>query len=394
MIKGKDIICISYTTWEGEYTKSTVKLLSLLALENNVVFIEYPKTIKDLFKGVFGLDKVPVLRMLGLEKRVQTITADTGAKLKHVVMPAVLPTASIKNNKILDLFYKWNTYLYGKKLLKIKKTYNLNNSIVITAFNPVYGLAMVGKLNERTNIYYCYDGMDLNRNNAKTIELEKKFCKKVDAVITTSDYLNDEKKHFNRNSLIVKNGVDCDMFLPYAKKTVNASTKKIIGYTGSLDYRFDIDLIEFAVQELSNYSFEFTGGLLNQKVVDRLLKYKNVTFNSAVKASEVPAVVKNFDVGIIPYLLSEINKNIYPLKINEYLAIGVPVVMTEFAVLKDFENVVSVTRSKEEFVAQIRYQIENDRETLIQKRIEFAKKNSWNNRALQFGEYINRLYKK
>jgi hypothetical protein len=41
----KNIICISQTTWHGEFTKSTVQLLSLLA-ENTIV--EYPFTIKDV----------------------------------------------------------------------------------------------------------------------------------------------------------------------------------------------------------------------------------------------------------------------------------------------------------------------------------------------------------
>jgi glycosyltransferase involved in cell wall biosynthesis len=251
---------------------------------------------------------------------------------------------------------------------------------------------MVGQLDEHTNIYYCYDGMDLNRNNALTIKLEKEFCRKVDAVITTSDYLNNEKKQYNKNSVVVKNGVDYDLFVPHAKKTVNTASKKIVGYTGSIDYRFDIELVEYAVQQLPDYSFEFTGGVQNHEVVDRLSKYDNTVFNPAVHASEVPPLVAKFDVGIIPYVLSEINKNIYPLKINEYLAIGVPVVMTEFAVLHDFESIANVTRSKEEFVQKIKEQVQNDTADLIQTRINFAKSNSWENRAELFGNYINEFY--
>ena len=270
MIKGKDIICISYTTWEGEYTKSTVQLLSLLAKENNVVFIEYPRTVKDLFLGVLGKIKIPVTRMLGLQKRVQTITADTGAEVKHVVMPAVLPTASVKNTMLLKLFYNWNTNMYRKQVLKIQKTFGIQKPIILTAFNPVYGLAMIGKLNEHKNIYYCYDGMDLNRNNQKTIDKEKEFCKLVDGIITTSDYLNEQKKRYNRKSYVVKNGVDFDLFRPYSKKTIGTKAQKKVGYTGSLDYRFDIDLVEYAVNELPDVVFEFTGGILNPKVVDRL----------------------------------------------------------------------------------------------------------------------------
>lgn len=392
MLKNKNIICVSYTTWEGEYTKSTVQLLSLLANDNHVVFIEYPRTLKDLINGILGKSKIPVMRMIGLAKRVKTITADNGAKVKHVVMPPMLPTASVKNETLLKWFYRWNTNKYKRHVRKIQKRLKLKDSIILTAFNPVYGLAMIGELDEKSNVYYCYDGMDLNRNNAKTIELEKEFCEKVDAVITTSDYLNDEKKQFNSNSVVVKNGVDYDMFVPFAKAKVNTESKKKVGYTGSLDYRFDIDLVEYAVQELPDVVFEFTGGIQNQKVMDRLKKYDNVIFQPAVHASEVPDIVAKFDVGIIPYLLSEINKNIYPLKINEYLAIGVPVIMTEFAVLKDFEGIANITRSKEEFVVQIKNQIENDSEEMIKQRIEFAKSNSWNDRANQFSNYLCKIY--
>lgn len=391
MIKGKDIICISYTTWEGEYTKSTVQLLSLLAKENNVVFIEYPRTVKDLVLGVLGKIKIPVARMLGLQKRVQTITADTGAEVKHVVMPAVLPTASVKNTMLLKLFYNWNTNMYRKQVLKIQKTYGLEKPIILTAFNPVYGLAMIGKLNEHMNIYYCYDGMDLNRNNQETIDKEKEFCKLVDGIITTSDYLNEEKKRYNRKSYVVKNGVDFDLFRPFSKKTVTTKSRKKVGYTGSLDYRFDIDLVEYAVNELPDVVFEFTGGVLNPKVVDRLKSYDNVVFNPAVHASEVPALVSTFDVGIIPYVLSDINKNIYPLKINEYLAIGIPVVMTEFAKLNDFDGMVSVIHSKDDFVESIKREIALDSDERIAERVAFAKTNSWEDRAQQFGALLNSL---
>jgi hypothetical protein len=50
----KNIICISQTTWHGEFTKSTVQLLSLLAEKNTIVFVEYPFTIKDVVMSLLG----------------------------------------------------------------------------------------------------------------------------------------------------------------------------------------------------------------------------------------------------------------------------------------------------------------------------------------------------
>jgi hypothetical protein len=58
-----------------------------------------------------------------------------------------------------------------------------------------------------------------------------------------------------------------------------------------------------------------------------------------------------YDLGIIPYKMNEVNRNIYPLKINEYLAVGVPVVMTAFADLTDFKSTVKAASSREFFKA-------------------------------------------
>ena len=97
MIKGKNIICISQTTWHGEFTKSTVQLLSLLAEHNNIFFVEYPFTLKDVVMSMLGKQKAQVSRMLGFKKRIVDEKTENGAVVKHLVMPPVLPIDFIKN---------------------------------------------------------------------------------------------------------------------------------------------------------------------------------------------------------------------------------------------------------------------------------------------------------
>jgi hypothetical protein len=45
-------------------------------------------------------------------------------------------------------------------------------------------------------------------------------------------------------------------------------------------------------------------------------------------------------VGIIPFVKNGFTKNIYPMKINQYLAYGMPVVTTDFADLSDFGDLI------------------------------------------------------
>ena len=44
--------------------------------------------------------------------------------------------------------------------------------------------------------------------------------------------------------------------------------------------------------------------------------------------TQLPGYIKSFDVGIVPYVSSEYTANVYPTKLNEYLAMGIPVVAT------------------------------------------------------------------
>ena len=60
MLSNENIVCVSNTTWEGFYTKSTVQILSLLAAKNKVLFVEYPFTIKDAFSAIVSIRALSV----------------------------------------------------------------------------------------------------------------------------------------------------------------------------------------------------------------------------------------------------------------------------------------------------------------------------------------------
>jgi teichuronic acid biosynthesis glycosyltransferase TuaH len=391
MIKDEDIICISNTTWFGEYTKSTVQLLSLLATRNRVIFVEYPFTWKDIFTTLLGKQKAPVSRMLGLKKRLKTIDTEKNSKILHLAIPPVLPVRFIKWDTLFFKVFKINSFIYRRQLIKCMKKLNIENPIVITAYNPFYGLSMIGKLNEKLNIYYCYDGPDKRKQRARIVTVDKQLSEKADAVITTSEFLNSVKKKINAESYTVKNGVDFDLFSAFAKQEVYARKRKLIGYIGSMDNRFDIDNVEFVIQNLPDADFEFTGNVRKQSIKEKLEKYPNVHFRPAIKPNEVPQLLSSYDIGIIPYKINEINKNIYPLKINEYLATGVPVVMTSFANLPEFEKYVSFAPDKETFLRKVNTEIKNDSITRIKDRVKFAQSNSWENRAEAFSNIISKF---
>lgn len=394
MLENQNIICIANTSWFGKYAKSTVQLLERLAIRNRVLFVEYPYTWKDIYATLRGYQQAPTKRMLGLDIRLTEIVTNTGSKVYNLVLPPNLPLFFLKNEALFNLFFPLNACIYKIAVRKAIHKLSFVHPIVITAYNPIYGNALVRKFSEKAHIYYCYDGVESVFFGKRIFGIEKSFMQKVDAIITTSDYLKDEKQKFNSNCYVVKNGVDFPVFRKYAKHDVhNASTKKV-GFIGSLDPRFDIDTVEYAVEQLPDFVFEFTGDMRNNTMKTRLEKYKNVQFFDPVQPNDVPQLLAQYDVGIIPYIVNEVNKNIYPLKINEYLAVGVPVVMNAFASLPEFDGLVSVAMHKDDFVNKLKWEVENDSASKIKRREDFASNNSWEARTETFAGFIEQVIAK
>lgn len=390
MIEKQQIICISSTTWFGYYTKSTVQILERLAASNQVLFIEYPHTWKDIVMTLLKKQEGPqIARMLGFSKQLTTITTASSTQVANLVTPPAIPVYFLKNEKLFNWLFRINSAIYLRSVRKAAQSLGFDRPIVITAFHPFYGNALLGKLNEKAHIYYCFDAVESWFYGERIFEIERNYIRKADGVITTSDQLNIEKSKLNPRCYTVKNGVDFQLFVPHARTKIAIHQRKKIGYIGSLDHRFDIDLVEHAVKNAPGYDFEFTGALLNPKVKERLSSYSNVRFFNPVGADEVPALLASYDAGMIPYLQNDANKNIYPLKINEYLAVGVPLVMTRFASLPEFESIVSSAASQDEFLALLLHEIDSDSLAKVGERINFAKNNSWEARTEAFGAVLS-----
>lgn len=389
MLKNEKIVCISYSTWEGPYTKSVVQLTSILSEQNKILFVEYPFTFKDIFTTLIGKQKAPVARMLGFKDRLVVKKTQSGSEVFTWVVPPVLPISFIRVEIIYQLLFSVNTLIYRLSVRKALKKLKMERPISLTAYNPIYGKAMIRKFNEKANIYYCYDGFTTNRLGKRILDIDENFSRRVDGIIVSSDFLKEQKLQFNKKVITVKNGVDFPLFNQSAKnKTYETRTRKIVGYIGSIDERFDIETYEYAVKKLPEYDFEIIGDLRNKNVMATLSKYPNVRILPPIDSSKVPLVLKNYDVAVIPYIANEFTKNVYPLKINEYLAVGVPVVATAFAKLPDFDGFASFVDTKEAFIKAIVREIVEDSQTNISRRIVFAEQNSWRKRAELFADAI------
>jgi glycosyltransferase involved in cell wall biosynthesis len=169
--------------------------------------------------------------------------------------------------------------------------------------------------------------------------------------------------------------------------------KKIIGYVGSVDDRLDYDILQHLFKQMPDATFTFVGRITSDRGEAILKKYKNVRLEGAKAPDLLPAYSKNFSVGIIPFIKDEFTRGIYPMKINEYLAAGLPVVSTDFSDLSDFESIIKISDNKEGFLKYILEEINNDTTAKRESRLTVAEGNTWGKRAEELSDVIKTVEK-
>jgi glycosyltransferase involved in cell wall biosynthesis len=391
MIRNESILCMPLTTWDSEFPNTLVQLMQELSKENKILFVDYEYTFKDLLHGINGGGLVPIKRVLGINARLRKLKTKYDSEIYVLTPPPVLPFNWIKWENPYRWFLQINSSIIRRTIQDALFTLNMESPILINGYNPFFGLHLTQSFNESLNIYFCYD--EIKGDSFYSLHgpsVEQDYIRKSDGVIVTSEALYESKNNLHHNCFVVKNGVDFNLFNKVVKSGSKKNERPIIGYTGSIDERFDIELVRYLIQHMPEADFQFVGRIPNEKVFDELNRYSNVSFLGSKKPDEVPDFLKYMDVCIIPYLKTETTKGVYPLKINEYLAAGKPVVMTDFATIRDLSCVVDVANNHSQFLQSIKKNLVSTEEQ-INLRTKVSSKNSWEKKAEELSEAIESI---
>ncbi len=369
----KTLICLSFPSWEGNYNKSTVELMKEYSNFQKVIYIDYPYTLLDIIRN----NNAPIDRIL----KCKNLTISEHPNLKIYNLPAIIPFQSIKVKSILSLILFINAWLIRKRINKIRKIEGIRNAEWLCALNPFIGNILKAKYQNEHFNYYCYDDIaSMKWVNKRSIEEEELFIKKSKSVLCSSNKLLEKCKKFNANVHLIENGVNTNTFLSHKTSKTN---ENIIGYVGSIDDRLDIELLEQLFQSNLNYKFQFIGRVVDEEVKRKLINHKNVELVAPVAPTLLPSYIAKFKAGLIPFVKNQFTENIFPMKVNEYLALGVPVISTNFSDLSSLMNVIKIADNNNAFLGYLTSEISNDSAIKRQIRIEFAKTQSWTNKALK-----------
>jgi glycosyltransferase involved in cell wall biosynthesis len=394
-----DLICLALPTWEGSYTKSTVQLMQELARRHRVLYVDYAYTAKDLLSGLMGrAPAVPVRRMLGLSSRLREVTVPNGARLWVLTPPPVLPANGLRSGQWYDRVQSVNARWLAGYIRAAAAQLGFEKPIVVNALNPFFGPALVNRLGERHRVYYCYDEIaaSLWAPDHGT-RLESRYLRQVSATVVSSEGLYRTKAPRTRRCVRIENGVDFETFatglVPAAHKNFLTPT---MGYLGTLDNRIDFELLETLARQLPTVRLLLVGRVSADQVgvaeaLERLDPLPNVTRLGPQPAATLPERLREMHVGLIPFVKNEQTAAIYPMKINEYLAAGLPVVSTDFAPLGPLDAFVSTATNAFAFLRAVEAALGPDTEAAQRRRQEAARENSWAHRAAAFEQVLDSL---
>ena len=79
------------------------------------------------------------------------------------------------------------------------------------------------------------------------------------------------------------------------------------------------------------------------------------------------------------------------MKLNEYLALGKPVVTTDFSEdLHAYEELITITKSINEFIDSVGVLVNENDDALVQQRIKRASENKWADRISHLENVIDK----
>ena len=153
----------------------------------------------------------------------------------------------------------------------------------------------------------------------------------------------------------------------------------VIGYCGALLYtRLDVKLLEEIAAQKKEWSFVFVGKEDNVFAASSLHQLPNVYFLGPKNFDDVPAYIHFFDVCINPQIVNMITIGNYPLKIDEYLAAGKPVVATDTEAMQMFGAHCYLGKTADDYIDNINKAL-NEPDAVVRngERRKFAQSHSW-----------------
>ena len=215
--------------------------------------------------------------------------------------------------------------------------------------------------------------------------MEERLLRSADRVLYVShELMREDAPLVGDRALFLDHGVDLDHFRrrPAAEEPADLAgvPRPRIGFFGGLDdYVVDFPLLEHVARSFPDAGVVLVGDA--GAPMDRLVALPNLHWLGYRPYESIPAYGSGFDVAIMPWLRNDWIRFCNPIKLKEYLALGLPVVSMEYPEGHAYDGFVRWASTPDEFVAEIRRSLEDGGPSTPAERRAAVAGASWDGRA-------------
>ena len=237
-------------------------------------------------------------------------------------------------------------------------------------------------------MYYCIDkyaalpGVDPEA----VAEMDAVLTRTADLLFVASEKVLDDKRRARPDAIFSPHGVDFDLFSQAADRQAGSRPEDlppwpgpIVGFFGLLESWIDLELLAY----LAEHRRDWLIVLIGQEKVDvgPLRAHSNIWRIGRKPFAELARYGRYFDVGVLPYKLTDQVIHSNPIKLREYLAMGKPVVSVRFPHAAGFGQLVYLADTYDEFLLAIERALREDNDDLRRARMESVRNTTWAARA-------------
>lgn len=341
---GAPLICFSgHDWWYHNRAHSDIQLMTRIAKDRKVLFVNsigmrmpMPGRSTKPFRRILR----KALSMLRYMRRPLPETPD------FVVMtPIMIPVFD------LPWIRRWNFRLISWQVLCAAWFLGIHRPHVFitvpTGIEVCRNWERMSLAYNRSDIHSAFPEVD----KAYIESLEDELLHSADIVFYSSrSLLGAELGKIGDRAHFLDHGLDLEHFtVPRTSEAARATRKPVIGFFGGLDdYIIDFDLLEKLAVAYPNATLRLIGDATLS--LERLKKYDNVELPGYLSYDQIPKEGAQFDVAIMPWLKNDWIEHCNPIKMKEYLALGLEIVTIEFPEAEYYREHIHIAKDHAEFL--------------------------------------------
>ncbi len=396
MVENRDIIAFGLQPWDLKIAFTNKYTVLEMARKNRVLFVNPPLKRSELIKGK---NRPEVQKRINIIKGKEPELVQYNDNLWVLYPRTVIESINwIKSPGIFDYFNKINDKRFAKQIKKAAQKLNFKDFILFNDNSMITGYYLKKLLKPKMFIYLLRDAVILvDYHKRHGTRLQPQIVAQADFAVANSDYFADYCRETNPRSYMIGQGCDLTRYndkdgkleIPIDLQEIRKNKKPIIGYVGYLTtIRLDIEVLVHIAEQRPEYDLVLVGPEDEDFKNSKLHQLSNVYFLGRKDPEELASYIKGFDVALNPQKVNKITDVNYPLKIDEYLAMGKPTVATKTTFMAYFKDHTYLPSTKEEYITEIDKALKENSPELEKERIAYASEHTWENFVQKIYDHI------